>query len=290
MRARIKRRQRIRTITILATVIVIAVSLVVGFYIALNVRASSWDALIGRPVSSSDMSKLYQISHGAYGPDGSSLLVSPGNLQSATGQAYVSHGKPVVVYIGGDFCPYCAVERWSLILSLSRFGNFTNLHYMASALNEEDLATFTFTGSTYSSKYVVFTPIEQEDRDRNAIATIPANYTSGFNNAYPFMNFGNKYLLMTLIPDTSIISGKNFTQIFSDLATGTSDGTTLKQGANAITALICRITAGQPSSVCNAYAITTTTIPLAYSSGTSQGIPQPQNWMVTSPPAGKERS
>ncbi len=286
MRARMKRRQRIRTITILATIIIIAVSLVVGFYIAFNVRASSWDALIGQPVSSSDMSKLYQISHGAYGPDGSSLL-SPGNLQSATGQAYISHGKPVVVYIGGDFCPYCAVERWALILSLSRFGNFSNLHYMASASNDQDLATFTFTGSTYTSKYVVFTPIEQEDRDRNTVATIPANYTSGFNNAYPFTNFGNKYILVTIIPNTSIISGKNYTQIFSDLTTGTSDGTTLKQGANAITALICKITGGQPSSVCNAYAITTTTIPLAYSGATSQGVLQPQSWIVASPPAGK---
>lgn len=274
-----KRRQRIRTITILATIIVIAVSLVVGFYIALGAGTSAWDAKIGLPVSSADMTKLYQAAHGAYGPDGSSLLVTSGpsqNLQSATGQPYMAHGKPVVVYIGGDFCPYCAVERWSLILSLSRFGNFSNLHYMASASNEEDLATFTFTGSTYSSKYVVFQPIEQEDRDRNTIATIPANYSAEFNNAYPFVNLGNRYILLTLIPDTSIISGKNYTQIFTDLSTGNSDGTALKEGANAITALICKITDGQPSGVCNAYAITSTTIGLAYPGSASQGVFQTQ--------------
>ena len=269
-----KRRQRIRTITIAATVTVILVSLVVGFYIALNLSQSGLDQFIGKPVTSTDMGSLYQVSHGDYGPDGSSILVTTGpaaNLRAATGSPYVAGGKPVVVYIGADFCPYCAMERWSLIIAFSRFGNFSNLHYMTSASGSEgDYATFTFTGSSYSSKYVVFQTIEQEDRDRNVIATIPSNYSAEFQDAYPFVNFGNKYILGTLIPDLSGLTSKNWTQVFNDISSSDSTGTLIKEGANAVTALICRLTSNQPTSVCTAYAISTTTVGLAYPSDGSQ--------------------
>jgi thiol-disulfide isomerase/thioredoxin len=265
-----KRRQRIRTITIIATLIIIAVSLVVGFYIALNVGSSGLDKFDGVAVTSADMATLYRVSHGDYGQSGSSLLVTSGsgpNLKAATGSPYLAHGKPVVVYIGADFCPYCAVERWSLLIAFSRFGNFSNLHYMTAGSSDGDYATFTFTGSSYSSNYVVFQTIEQEDRSHNIIANIPANYSSEFLNSYPFVNFGNKYILGTLIPDVSILANgntnKNWTQIFTGIATSDSAGTVIKEGANAVTALICRLTSNQPGSVCNAYAITTTNIGLA---------------------------
>jgi thiol-disulfide isomerase/thioredoxin len=275
-----KRRQRIRTLTIVATIVVIAVSLVVGFYFALNSGSSSRDKYDGTAVSSADMSTLYQVSHGDYGPSGSSLLVTSGasaNLKTATGSPYVADGKPVVVYIGGDYCPYCAIERWSLLMAFSRFGNFSNLRYMTSAPNDVgagDFSTFSFTGSSYSSKYIAFQTIEQEDRNRNEIATIPANYSAAFNGYYPYVNFGNRYILETLLPDPTILTNKNWTQILTDISTSDSTGTVIKEGANAVTALICRLTSDQPTSVCGAYAITSTVIGLAYTSGASQSMMQ----------------
>ena len=280
MRARMKRRQRIRTLTIIATIVVIAVSLVVGFYIALNSGSSPRDMYDGKPVSPTDMATLYQVSHGDYGPSGSSLLVTSGanaNLKAASGSPYVANGKPVVVYIGADYCPYCAIERWSLLMAFSRFGNFSNIQYMTSAPNDVgagDYSTFSFTGSSYSSKYVVFQTIEQEDRSRNEIATIPANYSAAFSGFYPYVNFNNKYILSTLIADPTVLTNKNWTQIFTDISTSDSTGTVIKEGANAVTALICRLTSDQPSSVCNAFAITSTTIGLAYPAGASQSITQ----------------
>src|ERR1700748_87338 len=35
-----------------------------------------------------------------------------------------ANGKPEVVYMGGEFCPYCAAERWALTAALGRFGTF----------------------------------------------------------------------------------------------------------------------------------------------------------------------
>ena len=39
---------------------------------------------------------------------------------------------PVILYEGGEFCPYCAAQRWSIIVALSRFGTFSDLGNMSS--------------------------------------------------------------------------------------------------------------------------------------------------------------
>ena len=39
----------------------------------------------------------------------------------------VSDGAPEVLYIGAEYCPFCAVERWPLVVALSRFGTFAGL-------------------------------------------------------------------------------------------------------------------------------------------------------------------
>ncbi|MCL5976240.1 MAG: DUF929 family protein [Candidatus Parvarchaeota archaeon] len=53
-------------------------------------------------------------------------------------------GKPTFVYIGAQGCPFCAGMRWSIIIALSRFGNFSNLFYDRSATNDANVPTFTF--------------------------------------------------------------------------------------------------------------------------------------------------
>ena len=42
-------------------------------------------------------------------------------------------GKPTVTYVGAEYCPYCAAERWALAVALSRFGTFTHLSATHSA-------------------------------------------------------------------------------------------------------------------------------------------------------------
>jgi hypothetical protein len=47
---------------------------------------------------------------------------------ATTGQAVLTDGgKPLIVYIGAEYCPYCAAERWAMVVALSRFGTFSNL-------------------------------------------------------------------------------------------------------------------------------------------------------------------
>src|SRR5271170_3657702 len=34
----------------------------------------------------------------------------------------------VVSYVGAEYCPYCAIQRWALLVALSKFGTFTSLN------------------------------------------------------------------------------------------------------------------------------------------------------------------
>jgi hypothetical protein len=49
------------------------------------------------------------------------------NPTTITGAELTSGGKPEVLYMGAEYCPYCAAERWALIVALSRFGTFSGL-------------------------------------------------------------------------------------------------------------------------------------------------------------------
>src|SRR5215475_6125772 len=47
---------------------------------------------------------------------------------AGSGAALTSAGKPEMLYIGAEYCPYCAAMRWSMAVALSRFGTLTPLH------------------------------------------------------------------------------------------------------------------------------------------------------------------
>ena len=42
-------------------------------------------------------------------------------------------GKIVIVYVGAEYCPYCAAERWAIVTALETFGTFSGLQPIASA-------------------------------------------------------------------------------------------------------------------------------------------------------------
>ena len=73
-----------------------------------------------------------------------------------------AHGRPEVLFVGAEFCPFCAAERWPLIVALSRFGHFGRLYNMQSAPQSvfPGIQTFTFWGTTYTSRYVTLTGVE----------------------------------------------------------------------------------------------------------------------------------
>lgn len=264
-----------RRLTIIVVVVAIILVLVVGFYYAFT-SSTAIDKEIGKPVSSQDMATLQQLSAPPYGPAGTSLLSS---VKNYSGTPWTIQNKPLVVYIGADYCPFCASMRWPIILSLMRFGNFSNLIYMASSPSEGDYPTFSFQGSSYVSKYVVFQGIENRDRNGQPLANVPSNYSAVWNAfagpngpGYPFMDLGNRYV----IPDSLIrpdeLGSKNWTQVMNDIKVGDTVGTQIKESTNVLTALICKLTNGQPSSVCSQSPINGLTISIAAYNPASLGL------------------
>ena len=100
-----------------------------------------------------------------------------------SGTPLTANGKPEMLYMGAEYCPYCAAERWAMIVALSRFGTFSGLSTMHSAaVNGAGQAepypntpTWTFHGATYTSKYLTFTPVETQ-------TNIPDKSTGTYTN------------------------------------------------------------------------------------------------------------
>lgn len=263
LRARIKRRQRIRRLTIVITIAVIAVSLVVAFYFALN-TGSPYSSYVGKPVSASIMTELTGVSNATLSSIGAAAGVQPPN--SVSGSPLTSGKLPLILYVGGDYCPYCAVERWSLIVALSRFGEFSGLTYMLSSATDvnPNTPTFSFRGATYTSQYIDFVGVEEFGQDPTTVVqplttqqqslisqfdTCPANGNSG---GIPFVDLANYYAVNCGAQANIVLSGKNWTQIASQLDTPTSSTAQAIDGAaNTLITAICNLDGHQPRSVCS---------------------------------------
>jgi hypothetical protein len=100
-------------------------------------------------------------SAGAY--ESQLAIISDGGVKAVSGPPLTLDGKPEVLYVGDEYCPYCAMESWPLIVALSRFGQFTGLGTSRSPAFDHiaPIDGWTFHGSRYASPYLSFVPVEQ---------------------------------------------------------------------------------------------------------------------------------
>jgi hypothetical protein len=183
-----------------------------------------------------------------------------------SGAPLTSGGKPEMLYIGAEFCPYCAATRWSMAIALSRFGTLTPLHGIHSSPTDTDpnTATLTFYKSGYTSKYLTFTPVEVQTVSRGPLQNptsaqnaIWAKYEPDPNSrGYPFIAFSNKLVLKGPIYDAAVLQGKSWSQIAAALKDpGSPISQSVVGAANYITGAICKMTNNQPSGVCSSAAV-----------------------------------
>jgi thiol-disulfide isomerase/thioredoxin len=184
--------------------------------------------------------------------------VPSGSLRALTGPPLTSGGKPEMLYIGAEWCPYCAAERWAMAVALSRFGTFSPLRGIHSSSSDiyPNTSTLTFYKSTYTSKYLVFTPVESEDVNRNPLQAPTAAQQALWTkydppgDTFPFIDFGNRFLA-TVTYNPGVLQGLTWSQIASDLHNPSSAVAKGAVGsANVFTAAICKLTGNAPASVC----------------------------------------
>ena len=186
-------------------------------------------------------------------------------------------GLPHVVYVGAEYCPYCAAQRWPLVMALSRFGRFTGLGESESATDDvyPGTKTFTFHGSSYSSPYLVFTGVETHTNqpalgggyttletptaeENRIISTFdrPPYVPSSGAGAIPFLDIANRWVMSGTGVSPQVLQGMSMEQIAGKLS---SPSDPVAQGidgsANVLTAAICDATGNEPANVCGSKTI-----------------------------------
>ena len=187
-----------------------------------------------------------------------------------TGQpALTAAGKPEVLYVGAEFCPFCAAERWPLIVALSRFGRFTTLANMVSAPLSAfpSVQTFSFVGVSYSSPYLTFTGVELYsdvagiDGAYSRIATLSptqAALVSRYGDpaadggTVPFVDLADVAVTSTAGFSPAVLLHLSQATIAGALTEASDPATrAIVASANYLTAGICRATGGRPAPVCS---------------------------------------
>jgi hypothetical protein len=172
-------------------------------------------------------------------------------------------GKPEVFYLGAEYCPYCAAERWPMIIALSRFGTFSGLQTTSSSSTDiyPNTPTFTFRSATFTSQYVDFQSVETSDRDQNPLQTptadqqaLAAKYDTA--GSIPFVDLGNRYAFAGAMYLPDVLAGMTWQQVADSLQQpGSAQARAILGASNLITAGVCQLTGQQPAAVCSGSSI-----------------------------------
>ncbi len=229
-----------------------------------NATANIFD---GQPLNNSIYSGLYGVANNqTLANNISTAFASNNGYSKINGTPLALNGKPEILYIGAEYCPYCAVTRWALAIALMRFGSFSGLHYMTSSAADvfPNTATLTFYNSTYASSYISFIPVETATNKpdpainfyyplqslNSSESTTLSNYDKG--SSIPFIDFGNSSLQVGSAINPQMIGGDNWSTIVGILGNPNSQITEEILGtANLYTAAICEKTGNLPASVCS---------------------------------------
>ena len=277
-RAAERRGEQRRRILIASGSILVVIAVVVAFIVVKANNKPSGDSSNG-PTGSAlagVVSKVTNVPASTLDKIGDGGGSFTGKIQPVNGATpLTSGGKPEMLYMGAEYCPYCAAERWSMIVALSRFGTFSGLSTVHSSTTDtpSNLPTFTFHGSSYTSKYLTFTPVEMQTNvldpstgnypvlekptaAQQALITkydAPPYVNAADKGAIPFIYFGGKYLSVGATYNPTVLNGKSWDQIASALSDPNSSiAKAIGGSANHITAAICKMTGNQPTSACTA--------------------------------------
>lgn len=212
---------------------------------------------VGQPITSTLYQELTSVSNSTLSGASTKGITLPNKVCAPSLQ---SDGKPLVFYVGGEFCPYCAAERWSMAVALSKFGTFSNITYMQSWSNEasgyQDLSTISFNYASYSSPYISFVPVEeynQQDQQQHNLTSgeqaLVNQYDSG--KSIPFIDIANEYIVVGAQYGPPTLSGLTWDQIGAALnSTTNAVGSSINGAAITLITAICNADGDQPASVC----------------------------------------
>ena len=130
---------------------------------------------------------------------------------AAPGAPLTIDGKPAIVFVSEESCPFCAAERWPLVVALSHFGTWSNLGSTSSSATDvyPNTATFSFRAARYRSAEITLRTTELTDnvgRPLQAETPLDAKLIGSYDvppyvnsadqsGAVPFLDIANHYIL-----------------------------------------------------------------------------------------------
>lgn len=191
------------------------------------------------------------------------------SIQPVSTAPLTQSGKPVVFFMGAQYCPFCAADRWALVKATSRFGTWSGLRPLASQGGVDGFAsvpTYDLVGASFQSRFISLDHKDVADLGGNPLEQLSGpeqelvnSYDQG--GSIPFTVVGGPVgrYSVGLAYSPALLVGEHFAQVHSAVEGGgqTAAATAINAQANAMTALLCKLTAGQPTSVCRAPTILT---------------------------------
>jgi hypothetical protein len=254
-----KERQRRQVIAAVVAVIVVVIAVAVGVVIANQPKSTPAATASGADAALTKLTALPTATLDA--APAPTAQQAPAKLDGAT--PLTQDGKPKVLYIGAEYCPFCAMERWALIGAMSRFGTFSGLTPTTSSSTDvhPDTPTWSFKDATYTSDVLAFEAVETQDREGKPLQTLDGENAQLFQKynpggGIPWITYGGTNATSGATVDANAFEGKTYDQIIAGIEDPTSEiGKTVDPAITMITAQLCQLTNGQPSDVCTSKAV-----------------------------------
>jgi hypothetical protein len=181
--------------------------------------------------------------------------------------ALTERGKPVVIYIGADFCPYCATARWALEIALAKFGTMTDGPAVSSSAADVDpnTASFGLHGSHYTSSYFSWEAADgvgsgfpsranMTTQELSAYKTFDKAPYTAYAGSIPFIDIDNRYLVLGSNASIAPLQGLTASEITKDLREPSSRVARAMDGAaNYAIAALCSIAGNGAAAICSAH-------------------------------------
>jgi Domain of unknown function (DUF929) len=180
---------------------------------------------IARQVTTVPAAVLTQVSPGQ--------VITPLQQVRGAGAPLTVGGKPAIVFVSEESCPFCAAERWAVTVALSHFGTWSQLGVTRSAANDvfPDTATLSFRTARYRSAELTLLTTELTDNAGHPLQAqtqLDASLISSFDvppyvnsadqsGAVPFLDIANQYILAGAQYDPQVLAGLSAAQIASQL-------------------------------------------------------------------------
>ena len=168
------------------------------------------------------------------------VLAQVGESRQATALQPVRDGSPLnidgktgIVFVSEETCPFCAAERWPVVIALSHFGTWHHLGATTSSSTDvyPNTATFSFRRATFDSPDLALRTTELANNAGRPLQPVTALDTELINHydvppyvngadqsgAVPFLDIDNHEVLAGAQYNPQILAGLSMSQIAAQL-------------------------------------------------------------------------